>query len=97
MPYTAIQIEIHGRVQGVGFRSWLRQIASVFELEGWVRNRHEGWVEAMLKGPTPRVDAAVVLIERGPPGSRVENVAVRPATPDESVLGITGFTVLADL
>ncbi|MFC5068207.1 acylphosphatase [Flaviflagellibacter deserti] len=96
MADTAVQVEIYGRVQGVGYRAWLQQVATMFGLNGWVRNRHDGWVEAVISGPTDQIDAIVALMERGPPGSRPENVAVRPATDDETASHNDGFAVLPD-
>jgi acylphosphatase len=98
MPDTSVQLQINGRVQGVGFRAWLQQLAGTLGLKGWVRNRHDGWVEAVLSGPDHALDPALALIERGPPGSRVEDVAVRPADVSELAM-IDGeqFAILPDL
>jgi len=98
MTGNAVQIEVHGRVQGVGFRAWAGQIAGMFGLTGWARNRHDGWVEIVLDGSQNGVGAAIVMIERGPPGARVENIAVRPAEAEElSLTPASGFSVLPDL
>jgi acylphosphatase len=51
------RIVIHGRVQGVGFRWSLMERAGELRLEGWVRNRADGSVEALLSGPAEGVDA----------------------------------------
>jgi acylphosphatase len=93
-----VQVEIHGRVQGVGYRAWLQQVASMFGLSGWTRNRHDGWVEAVLSGPPPVVEAALVMIEKGPQGARVENVAVRPADAADLAAGPSdgSFAILPD-
>ncbi len=65
---------IAGRVQGVGYRAWMVEQATALALEGWVRNRPDGRVEAMLLG-----DAAVLaLLHRrslqGPPGAKVSGI-----------------------
>lgn len=99
MNEIAVQVQITGRVQGVGYRAWLAQLAGTLGVRGWVRNRHDGWVEAVLAGPENTVEPALVLIERGPPGARVDDVAVRPAQPDELALAPTdgSFAVMSDL
>jgi len=98
MATTEVQVEIHGRVQGVGYRAWLAQLAGTLGVRGWVRNRHDGWVEAVLSGDDAAVEPALALMERGPPGARVEDIAVRPAT-DGDLVHLPengGFTVLPD-
>ena len=99
MSETAVQVQINGRVQGVSYRAWLEQLAGTLGLSGWVRNRHDGWVEAVLRGPEEVVEAALSLMERGPPSARVDDVAVRPADDDEIALipNSGGFGVLPDL
>lgn len=98
MARSAVQIQLHGRVQGVGLRAWLRQLGLAMGLEGWARNRHDGWVELVLSGAPDAIDAAIVLIERGPPGARIEDVAVRPAEPGDLALqpASEAFAILPD-
>jgi acylphosphatase len=98
MTTTEVQVEIRGRVQGVGYRAWLAQLAGTLGVRGWVRNRHDGWVEAVLSGPDMAVEPALALMERGPPGARVEDIAVRPAGADDLALlpDDGGFAVLPD-
>ena len=98
MTQTAVQVQINGRVQGVSYRAWLGQLATTLGLEGWVRNRHDGWVEVVLKGPEDVIEAALALMERGPPGSLVQDVAVRPAEPEEIAMipGGESFAILPD-
>ena len=98
MATTEVQVEIRGRVQGVGYRAWLTQLAGTLGVRGWVRNRHDGWVEAVLSGEEAAVEPALVLMERGPPGARVEDIAVRPAEAGELALlsESGGFAVLPD-
>ncbi len=45
------QVTIRGRVQGVGYRAWVEERALAHDLEGWVRNRRDGSVEALFAGP----------------------------------------------
>src|SRR5581483_10002236 len=68
---------IHGRVQGVGYRAWVEHMAQRRRLRGWVRNRHDGTVEAVFTGPAAAVTAMIEACRRGPPGARVESVDVR--------------------
>ncbi|MEX0753198.1 MAG: acylphosphatase [Xanthobacteraceae bacterium] len=70
-------VTIRGRVQGVGFRAWTDYIAREVGLEGWVRNRRDGTVEAVFAGPAPAVARMVDACGRGPPGAVVEAVDAR--------------------
>lgn len=70
------RLRIHGLVQGVGFRFSMQIEARRLALSGWVRNRRDGTVEAVVCGPTGAVEALVAWSHRGPPGSRVESVVV---------------------
>ena len=71
---TATRVRIEGQVQGVGFRHWTLLQATTLGLEGWVRNRTEGWVEAVFLGPEDRVNAMLKLCYKGPALSRVTSV-----------------------
>ena len=73
---------IRGRVQGVGYRAWTEYTARDHGLEGWVRNRRDGSVEAVFAGPSEAVDAMVAACRRGPPGARVDAVDELPAAAD---------------
>lgn len=70
------RLVVHGRVQGVGFRDALRAEALRLTLRGWVRNRTDGTVEALLEGPAPALDALTAWARRGPPAARVDRVEV---------------------
>jgi acylphosphatase len=87
---------IRGRVQGVGYRAWTEVAALEHGIEGWVRNRRDGSVEAMFSGEADDVTAMIAHCRRGPPGSRVEAIDQREATPDEIALrrGDELFSVL---
>ena len=67
---------IAGRVQGVGFRAWLEGQAVRRGIDGWVRNRRDGLVEALLSGPVDAVREVIGACDSGPPGARVERVEV---------------------
>jgi acylphosphatase len=62
---------VHGRVQGVGFREYLRREAERLSVTGWVRNRHDGTVEAIVHGLPEDVATVLNWVRRGPPGARV--------------------------
>lgn len=74
---------IRGRVQGIGYRAWTEHTALKRGLEGWVRNRRDGAVEAVFAGPKDAVAAMVEACRRGPPSARVDAVEERPASPEE--------------
>ena len=74
------RISIRGRVQGVGFRYALADEARARDLGGWVRNRRDGTVEALIIGPDGDVDALIAWAHHGPPAARVTGVSVEPAT-----------------
>jgi acylphosphatase len=75
---TCRRLRIRGVVQGVGFRYSLEREALRLGLTGWVRNRHDGSVEAMVAGTASAVEALVAWSHRGPPSARVERVEVSP-------------------
>jgi len=75
-------VTIRGRVQAVGFRMWVEDHASLHNLEGWVRNRRDGSVEAVFAGPAEAVERAIEACRRGPPGSRVEAVEASKGGPE---------------
>lgn len=72
------RLRIHGLVQGVGFRFAMHREALRLGLAGWVRNRRDGSVEAVVAGPAPAVDAIVAWSQRGPPAARVDRVEATP-------------------
>lgn len=72
------RLGIHGVVQGVGFRFAMQREALRLGLTGWVRNRRDGSVEAVVCGSPSAVDAIVAWSRRGPPSARVERVEVSP-------------------
>jgi acylphosphatase len=72
----AKQLTIHGRVQGVGFRDAMRWEAERLGVTGWVRNRRDGTVEAVVAGSAESVAAIVQWARRGPPAAKVTEVVV---------------------
>jgi acylphosphatase len=89
-------VTIRGRVQGVGYRAWVEHQAISARLEGWVRNRRDGSVEALFAGPARAVADLVALCRHGPPSARVTDVSTEPAGADELNLRYQGerFSVL---
>ena len=76
---------ISGRVQGVGFRWALHTEAKARGLSGWVRNRRDGTVEALLSGAPEAVEALTAWAFRGPPSARVDRVLFNDEpNPDDS-------------
>jgi acylphosphatase len=71
---------ISGRVQGVGFRYSMAEEAGRLGATGWVRNRRDGTVEAVLDGPAGVVDALLAWARRGPPSARVIEVLISEST-----------------
>ncbi len=79
MSRAILQVTIRGRVQGVGYRAWVEYQAVASGLEGWVRNRRDGSVEALFAGPPHLVASMVALCRHGPPSARVDHVTDEPA------------------
>jgi acylphosphatase len=91
-----LQVTIRGRVQGIGYRAWLEEQARASGLEGWVRNRRDGTVEALFSGRATVVADMVALCRHGPPSARVEGVISETADEDQLRLRHAGerFSVL---
>lgn len=81
------RLRIDGRVQGVGFRDGLCGEAQERGLAGWVRNRADGSVEALVQGPPEQVAQLIAWARRGPPASRVDDVRVEAADDEPAHAG----------
>lgn len=81
-------MHIAGRVQAVGYRAWMIATATGLGLRGWVRNRSDGTVEALVSGGEEMVAAMIDACRQGPPAARVTSVEVTEAEDD----GSPGFT-----
>jgi acylphosphatase len=73
---NARRLVIRGRVQGVGYRYALLDAAAALGVSGWVRNRRDGSVEALVQGDPAQIDAIVAWCRQGPPAARVSEVEV---------------------
>jgi acylphosphatase len=92
----AVRVVIRGRVQGVGYRAWVERQAITLGLQGWVRNRRDGSVEAAFEGEASIVANMVASCRRGPASARVDDVVEEAANADALVLRRAGegFSVL---
>jgi acylphosphatase len=81
------RLRIRGRVQGVGYRDALCDAASASGVSGWVRNRVDGSVEALLQGPPERVAQLIAWARRGPPAARVDEVQVEARDEEPACAG----------
>ena len=70
-------IVITGKVQGVGFRYWLHKAAVRKNINGWVKNKISGEVEALLIGDNVEIGNLIRLCEKGPPSSKVTKIKVQ--------------------
>jgi acylphosphatase len=87
---------IRGQVQGVGYRAWVEDTALIRGLDGWVRNRRDGSVEAIFAGAPAEVAAMIDACRKGPAAAQVDSVHQRDAGEAELSLRRTGegFSVL---
>ena len=79
-----VRLRITGRVQGVGYRAWAIETAARLGVRGWVRNRRDGSVEALVIGEEDAVAAMIEACRNGPFAARVTEVHVSDAEDDGS-------------
>ena len=89
-PRRALHLTITGRVQGVGYRDFVQREAAAREFDGWVRNRRDGSVEAVVIGPAGAVDELIEVCRHGPATAQVNAVRVS----DYTGPFLSGFMVL---
>jgi acylphosphatase len=80
---VARRMVVSGRVQGVGFRYFVHEAATLEGATGWVRNLPDGRVELLLEGDRETVDRLERRVRRGPPAARVEAVTVEEVAPSQ--------------
>lgn len=81
------RLAVTGRVQNVFYRDWFVERARGFGLDGWIRNRADGSVEAVVQGPAEMVAAMIASARDGPPAARVAEVVESDDTPAETLHG----------
>ena len=84
-----VRARITGHVQGVGFRAFVERAAQRAGVSGWVRNRRDGSVEAVIAGDASKIDEMLTMCWQGPPGSKVDGVSAEDAPAPEGM----GFEV----
>lgn len=89
MSTQTLRLIIHGRVQGVAYRDSMCEAARTLRVTGWVRNRGDGTVEALLHGEPAACARLLQWAQRGPPAARVSRVEQVPVSEADR----TGFTV----
>lgn len=77
MKTTKAHLFIEGRVQGVFYRAFTRNLAAKLGLNGWVRNLYDGRVEALFEGSRDIIEQAIQECRKGPAGSSVRNIDVQ--------------------
>ena len=87
------RVIISGRFQGVWFRAWTRQEAIKRQLDGWVRNRRDGTVEALFSGPADQIDDMILACREEPPMALVDDIQIVDAEPGSVTTG-QGFATL---
>ena len=75
---VTLHLRIAGRVQGVGYRYALHAEAQAGGINGWVRNRRDGTVEAVVQGSPQAVEKILAWAKLGPPAARVTEVRAQP-------------------
>ena len=83
-PLETVRLRITGQVQGVGYRFWATRTGTSLGLRGWVRNRTDGSVEALVTGAPEAVAAMIEASRTGPFGAQVSDVTVTPDQDDGS-------------
>jgi acylphosphatase len=81
----SIHLEVRGRVQGVGFRWYVVDMARELRLSGWVKNRTDGNVELAAAGESDALARLEAAVTAGPPGARVEEVRRLGGVPADSL------------
>jgi len=91
MARVCVRVVIRGIVQGVLFRASLSEVARSAKVDGWVRNRADGAVEALLEGEDKGVREVLNWAEHGPRRARVDSVSVQR---ERQLHGFRGFRIV---
>ena len=83
------RLTITGRVQGVGYREWALTTGQRLGLAGWVRNRQDGAVEALIVGEESAIGQMIEACRQGPPLARIDEIDVDPVDLDILPEGFT--------
>jgi len=86
-----VQLLIQGDVMGVGYRSWMKREAETLHIVGWVKNRKDNMVEAVVQGEGEQVKRMIELCKKGPEVAWVEKVEVTEKPVDNN---LESFTVV---
>lgn len=86
----SVNVIVRGTVQGVGFRAFVQREALRFGLDGWVRNRRDGTVEAVLSGGDSGIERMLMALRVGPPAAAVEDLKITAHEGDVAA----GFAIL---
>ena len=87
---SAFSFHVTGRVQGVWFRGWTKDMASSLGISGWVTNDADGTVSGVIEGPPEALERMIAHLHHGPDLARVDKVTVGAHPPE----GLTEFTIL---
>ncbi|QIB32343.1 acylphosphatase [Ancylobacter pratisalsi] len=87
------RLVIHGRVQGVGYRAWLAKRARHEGYSGWVRNRRDGTVEALIDAAPDSLVVFIAACREGPPASRIDHIEVTGLPREGETFIADDFTV----
>lgn len=88
---NTVRLIISGSVQGIGYRQWMKHEAQKVHITGWVKNRTDGSVEAVVSGDDQNIDTLITVSRQGPLLSHVIDVTVVPYTKKET---FSSFSVL---
>jgi acylphosphatase len=82
-----IRVKVYGEVQGVSFRSFIKQAADELGLVGWIRNNRDGSVEAVVERQQDKIEALLAKMRKGPPNACVTGIEIEPENSGEEFKG----------
>ncbi|SMF68167.1 acylphosphatase [Allosphingosinicella indica] len=91
----ARHLTIRGRVQGVWYRAWMAEQAEALGVRGWVRNRSDSTVEALVVGSADALEGLITRCRQGPPAARVDSIDSEKADPADAGPAFEKRTTLA--